>query len=88
MYPNYYPNIFSRGLSFLKTVKWGEFLDGTQKTLGVIHQAIPIAYQVKPMMQNAKTLFKIANVMKEPTSTTELKKEETKASSNQPIFYL
>lgn len=88
MYPNYYPSIFSRGLSFLKTIKWGEFLDGTQKTLGVIHQAIPIAYQVKPMMQNAKTIFKIANVMKEPTSTLETKKEETKVSSNQPIFYL
>lgn len=83
MYPYTNPSILTKSLSALKNIKWGTLLDGTQKTLGVINQAIPIVYQVKPIVNNAKTLFKIANVMKEPEQQ-EIKKE-TKTS---PIFYI
>ena len=76
-------NILSRSLSLLKNIKWGTILDGTQKTLGVVNQAIPIIYQVKPMINNAKTLFKIANVInKDPQP------EEIKENNSSPIFYL
>ena len=86
MYPYTNPSIIEKGLSFLKTIKWTEFLDGTSKTLGVINQAIPIAYQVKPFINNAKTLFKIANIMNSPTTNTN--KEENKNTNNSPIFYI
>lgn len=40
-------------------------LSNTQKTLGIINQAIPIMYQIKPIWNNAKTMFKIAGAIKE-----------------------
>ena len=80
MNPYTYPNILTRSLQLIKNIKWGAILEGTQKTLGIVNQAIPIAYQVKPMINNAKTLFKIANVINEDTP-----QEEKKTS---PIFYL
>ena len=83
MYPYSNPSIITKGLSALKNIKWATLLDGTQKTLGVINQAIPIVYQVKPIVSNAKTLFKIANVMKEPEQ-----KEIKKETNTSPIFYI
>lgn len=54
MYPNPYmisgatkTGILSKGLSSLKAINWGGLLEGTQKTLGVINQAIPVvAYEM------------------------------------------
>lgn len=80
MNPYTYPNILTRSLQLIKNIKWGAILEGTQKTLGVVNQAIPIAYQVKPMINNAKTLFKIANVINEDSP------QEEKTTS--PVFYL
>jgi len=40
------------------------FLSGASKTLNVVNQAIPIYYQVKPMISNAKTMFKVMNAVK------------------------
>lgn len=102
MYPNPYmvtaatkTGLFSKGLSSLKAINWGGLLEGTQKTLGVINQAIPVVYQIKPIINNAKTIFKIAGSMKEdPTpqvtdtideTTTQKKQRQT---TNSPIFYI
>ncbi len=91
MYPNPNPSLFTKSLSFLKTIKWGNILDGTGKTLGVINQAIPIIYQVKPLFGNVKTLMKIANGL---NSTSITSNESTSTSStlsknkNSPIFYV
>ena len=82
MYPYpYKPGLFE----MLKGLKWGGILDGTQKTLGVINQAIPIVYQVKPVMNNMRSVFKIANMLNEPT-----KKETitTANKTNNPVFYI
>ena len=73
-------------LSLLKNIKWSSILDGTSKTLNVINQAIPVVYQVKPIINNAKTMFKIANIMNSPTEEEEIKKEEK--TNNSPIFYI
>lgn len=81
MYPYpYKPGVFE----MLKNIKWGGILDGTQKTLGVINQAIPIVYQVKPMVTNMRSIFKIANMINEPT----IKKEIPKETKNNPVFYI
>lgn len=83
MYPYQNPSILAQAFSALKGIKWGTIIDGTGKTLGVINQAIPIVYQVKPLFSNAKTLFKIANEINDTTPI-----EETNHSNNSPIFYI
>lgn len=85
MYPYNNPSLITKGLSILKNLKWGTVLDGTQKTLGVINQAIPIFYQVKPIINNAKTLFKVANIMNTPEEKTTTNK---KTDNTSPVFYL
>lgn len=89
------PGMFARRGLFqsLKGINWGNLLSNTQKTLGVINQAIPIVYQVKPMMQNAKTIFKIADTMRKPDTPVQnnvIKKETeaTPVSNNKPTFFL
>lgn len=101
MYPNPYLmttapklSLLSKGLSSLKNIKWASLLEGTQKTLGVINQAIPVVYQMKPIVNNAKTLFKIAGSMKEdntPAPPKEIKKTQSQKEvqpKNAPIFYI
>ena len=44
--------------------KISSFINGTQKTLNIINQAIPIVKQVSPVMKNAKTMFKVMNEFK------------------------
>lgn len=103
MYPNPYmmttatkAGLLSKGLSSLKTINWGNLLEGTQKTLGVINQAIPVVYQIKPIINNAKTIFKIAGSLKEdnnPQAAKEnqeikIEEKEKKTQENSPIFYI
>ena len=86
MYPYPNPSIFTKSINFIKNIKWAELLDNTGKTLGVINQAIPVVYQVKPILSNAKTLLKIAGSMN--NSSNEVSKQEEKKARNSPIFYL
>lgn len=91
MYPYPNPSLLTRGINAIKAIKWGTLLDGTQKTLGVINQAIPVIYQVKPIVSNAKTLFKIANVINTPDNNISQKainNEQNQSISNSPIFYI
>ena len=44
---------------------WSTILGNTQKTLGIINQAIPIMYQIKPIITNASTIFKIMGAIKD-----------------------
>lgn len=101
MFPNTYvrPSLFSRGLQMGKAINWSGILDGTQKTLGVINQAIPIVYQVKPLIGNAKAMFRIADALNSSNDTPVNKvpsgKEtpavnniESNTSTNRPIFYV
>ena len=57
----------------LKNIKWGTLLSNTQKTLGVINQAIPIVYQIKPIWNNAKTVFRIVGAIKDDDSSKQSK---------------
>lgn len=94
MFPYQNPSVLNRSLGLLKNISWGSLLDGTQKTLGVINQAIPIVYQVKPIFGNMKTLFKIANVIKDNDDDSydinSNIEESTKVSinNNLPVFYI
>ena len=47
-----------------KSFNFNNFLTSTGKTLNVINQAIPIFYQVKPIVSNAKTMLRVAGALK------------------------
>ena len=84
MYPYTNPNILAQSLNLFKSINWSALLDGTSKTLGVINQAIPVVYQVKPIFSNAKTLFTIANELNS-SSDNNIEEKKTNAS---PVFYI
>lgn len=82
MYPSMNGGLLKGGLSFLKKIDFAGLLDGTSKTLNVINQAIPVYYQVKPIISNLKTISKISSVMNEEDEIP------VKENSGSPIFYI
>ena len=79
------PGLFSRlfnGLSF------GKILNGTERALNFANQAIPLVKQVKPMIGNAKTMFKIMNEFKrsETIKQNTINKNEN-YNNNGPRFF-
>ncbi len=100
---NFYPAYKSTGLlaklGYLKSkINFGAILTNAQKTLNVVNQAIPLVYQVKPIINNAKTVFKVISAVKKddkPHNNYPEKKEIDKSSksnsfnnSNEPIFFI
>ena len=57
-------------------------ISGTQKTLGVVNQAIPLVKQISPVMKNAKTMFRVMNEFKKVDNVTP-KVDNSNTSSNQ-----
>lgn len=49
---------------FGRNITFGGILNGTQKVLNFANQAIPLVKQVRPMIGNAKTMFKLMNEFK------------------------
>lgn len=95
MYQPYYPyptnsagllsRIFRGGFSF------SDIINGTNKTLNVINQMIPIIKQVGPTVQNAKTMFRVMNEFKKfdtPKGRNSVsngnQKEENKLTKKEP----
>ena len=88
-------------LGGLSKISWGTLLNNTQKTLNVINQAIPVYYQIKPIYNNAKTMFRVFGAMNDksennnitrtntnsfPETNTNLNQKNT--SSHQPVFFI
>lgn len=67
-----------------KTFSFTGLLNGASKTLGVINQAIPVVYQIKPIWNNAKTMFRVAKAMgsKDTNITNNNTTNNTKTSTN------
>ena len=87
-------------LGGISKVNWGNLLNNTQKTLNVINQAIPVYYQMKPIYNNAKTMFRlIGSFNDKPSNQTNIKNsninsnnknndiQNEKNISNKPIFF-
>lgn len=85
--------------SSIRGLNWGSLLSNTQKTLGIINQAIPIVYQVKPIMNNAKTMFRVMGAVRDDPMDQNLPMEQREVSnerpntqesnaSNQPMFFI
>jgi len=62
----------------------GNFLNGTQKVLNIANQTIPLVKQVKPVIGNAKTMFKIMNEFKK-TEINNVTKENKQNTSKEKI---
>ncbi len=88
MYPYTNPSLISQGLNMIKNIKWGTLLDGTSKTLGVINQAIPIIYQVKPIIGNMKTISKIVTNLSDNQDNEKVVDNKPTTNENKPIFYI
>ncbi len=55
----------------IKGFSWAKLFAGTQKTLTFINQAVPAFYQMRPIVRNARTMFKVFNELKTPSSGAE-----------------
>ena len=88
------PGLFN---GLFKKFSLSSFLSGANKTLNVVNQAIPIYYQIKPMVTNAKTMFKVMKEIKKPNNKTNInnktKEKEKEKESNYindgaPTFFI
>ena len=83
------------GATGTSKITFSGILNGASKTLGVINQAIPVFYQVKPIWNNARTMFRVVkginskdnnlSTNSQNNSNNNVKKE---ASSNAPTFFM
>lgn len=62
-------------------INWSSILNGAQRTLGLVNQAIPLVKQAAPMVRNAKTMFKVMNEFKKVETPTN-NQDSTNISSN------
>ena len=77
-------------------ITFSGILNGASKTLGVINQAIPVFYQIKPIWNNTRTMFKVfkglnSNDTSKLTDTHTTKKSTTlqkKEQTNAPKFFV
>lgn len=70
------------GSSIFSKINLSSLLSNAQKTLGVVNQAIPLYYQVKPVFKNLKALGKIG---KEFTKLNENNNQNSNRSTQQEL---
>ena len=64
-------------------LNWTGMLNNVSKTLGVVRDAIPVVKEVGPMINNMRSMIKIASVFKDETDTKKTtNKEEIKQKEN------
>ena len=77
----YIENTTSKGLLskiFKNGINWSTLLTNAQKTLNIVNQTIPVVKQMGPVVNNAKTMFKIMNEFKKVETPTEKNKKTEK----------
>lgn len=63
-------------------INWSSLLSNTQKTLGIINQAIPAFYQIKPIFNNMKTMFRVVNEINKDDNKPKKLSNQNLESSN------
>lgn len=69
------------GSSIFSKINWSSLLSNAQKTLGVVNQAIPLYYQVKPVFKNLKALGKIGKEFTRISESNNQNSNEVKQES-------
>ncbi len=65
-------------------ISFGRILSGTERALNLANQAIPLIKQVKPIIGNAKTMFKIMNEFKRNETSNNY---TSNTATNGPKFF-
>ena len=68
------------GASIFSKINWSSLLSNAQKTLGVVNQAIPLYYQVKPVFKNLRALGKIGKEFTKISESNNQNSNEVKES--------
>lgn len=77
-------------------ITFSGLLNGASKTLGVINQAIPVFYQVKPIWNNARTMFRVVKEINSKddktisnvnTQTNNNSQKKVETNNNAPTFF-
>ena len=71
---------FTGGVS--RGINWSSLLNNTSKTLSVVREAIPIVKEVGPMMNNMKSMLKVASVFKDATDVNNEHKPNNNINNN------
>ena len=58
--------------SAIRGINWGGLLNNASRTLGVINQAIPVVKQAGPMLNNMKSMIRLASAFKNETSPSKI----------------
>ena len=53
----------------IHNINWNNMLNNVSRTLGVMRDAIPVVKEVGPMINNMRSMIKIASVFKDETDT-------------------
>ena len=77
---------FAGGVS--RGINWSSLLNNTSKTLSVVREAIPIVKEVGPMMNNMKSMLKVASVFKDATDVNNEHKPNNNINNNNKICRL
>ena len=89
--PYYIPYNVARGGLFsnlFKGFSFSSLLSGTGKFLNVVNQAIPVFKEIRPMIKNTKTMFRVMNEFKkEDTPNVKQIAKETTQYNNGPTFF-
>lgn len=88
--PYYMPyNMASRGLfsNLFRGINFTSILNGTQKTLNVVNQAIPVFKEISPMIKNAKTMFRVMNEFNRNSSDNKYTNNSHNTNSTNDNFY-
>ena len=60
--------MFGNSSSLLGGLTLSKVLGGASRTIGFVNQAIPLYYQVRPLLSNAKTVVNMYSSMKNNTT--------------------
>lgn len=71
----------SSSASIFSKINWSSLLSNAQKTLGVVNQAIPLYYQVKPVFKNLRALGKIGKEFTKISGSNNQNSNEIKQES-------
>lgn len=82
--------LFSRlgsSMHALRGINWGGLITNASKTLNVVNQAIPLVRQVGPMVNNMKSMLKIASIFKDETDRKPITSRNQNNNSNSTTSY-
>lgn len=75
-------NRLGNSIRAIKGINWSGLITNTSKTLNVVNQAIPLVRQVGPMVNNMKSMLKVASLFKDETDKIPITKSNKSINSS------